>query len=145
LALELTLSRQEWKQVLSTCHGLPRELMAQIQSMIAQSGKIFMCPVDLSNIAAIGYDPAQQVLQVDFHHGGRYRYQGVPPHTFDEFQEAPSKGRFLNREIKACLTMSKFMKVHDAIELIEEDGLPIPEAVNHSDWVEVDFPVLAAR
>ncbi len=85
LALELTLSRQEWKQVLSACHGLPCELMAQIQSMIALPGEIFMCPVDSSNIAAVGYDPAQQVLQVDFHHGSRYRYQSVPSYVFDEF------------------------------------------------------------
>lgn len=30
LMLELTLSRQEWKHVLSAGHGLPRELLAQI-------------------------------------------------------------------------------------------------------------------
>lgn len=108
LTLELTLSRQEWKQVLRTIHSLPFELTSQIQTAIAQGrlediaqpGEILMVPVDSSNIAAIGYDPLQQVLQVDFHHGGRYRYLDVPSHIFDEFQEAPSKGRFLNYEIK---------------------------------------------
>ncbi len=32
LTLELTFSRQVWRQALSTGHGLPRELLAQIQS-----------------------------------------------------------------------------------------------------------------
>ncbi len=38
-------------------------------------------------------------------------------------------------------------QIQDALEFhfegLQKDGLPIPEPTSHSDWVEVDFPVLA--
>jgi len=100
LMLELTLSRQEWKQILASAHALPYELSAQIQAAIADPGEIVMLPVESSNIAAIGYSDVERVLQVDFWSGTRYRYFGVPQRKFDEFLAAPSKGRYLNSEIK---------------------------------------------
>ena len=62
--------------------------------------KISMIPVDSSNIKAIGYSSVARVLQVDFLSGSRYRYLAVEPQVFERFIDAPSKGRFLNREIK---------------------------------------------
>jgi len=100
LMLELTLSGQEWHQLLSTGHDLPHELISQIQTAIAKPGEIVMVPVESSNIAAIGYDSAEQVLQVDFWSETRYRYFAVPQWKFDEFLAAPSKGCFFNIEIK---------------------------------------------
>lgn len=102
LTLELTLSRQEWKQFLTATHSLPRKLFAQIQSAIAQPGEILMFPVESSNIAAIGYRPLDRILQVDFLHGTRYQYLEVPSHIFNGFQSASSKGRFLNSVIKGA-------------------------------------------
>lgn len=98
LTLELTLSRQQWKQVLNS--ALPRELFAQIQTTIAQPGEILMIPVDSSNIAAIGYDPLEHILRVDFLSDTTYHYHDVPSQVFNEFQLAYSKGRFLNSDIK---------------------------------------------
>lgn len=100
LALELTLSRQEWKQLLAAGHGLPRELFDQLRTAIAQPGEIVMHPVESSNIAAIGYDSLTWILRVEFLNGTLYDYLGVPLLIFENFQEAPSKGRFLNSEIK---------------------------------------------
>jgi hypothetical protein len=56
--------------------------------------------VDSSNIEAIGYDPDTQDLHVWFLSAGYYVYSGVPQETFDALLYAPSKGSFLNREIK---------------------------------------------
>jgi hypothetical protein len=102
LTLEVSLTRQEWKQILRGGASIPPSLATQIQTAVGESGEIVMISVDSSNIAAIGYSALEQVLQVDFLNGSRYRYQDVPQWVFDEFQEAPSKGQYLNSEIKGC-------------------------------------------
>jgi hypothetical protein len=54
--------------------------------------------VESSNIASIGYDPP--TLEVEFHHGGVYTYEGVPQEVYENFMAAPSKGRFFAENIK---------------------------------------------
>ena len=56
--------------------------------------------VDSSNIEAIGYDETSRELHVQFLSGNKYVYDDVPSELFDAFMAAPSKGSFLNREIK---------------------------------------------
>lgn len=60
-----------------------------------------MLAVNSSNIAAIGYSEVYRVLQVDFLNGAKYRYFDVPSQIFEDFLDAPSKGRFLNNVIKS--------------------------------------------
>ena len=62
---------------------------------------ISMLAVTSSTIAAVGYTADAQILQVDFCSGSRYRYYNVQASVFTAFLNAPSKGRFLNRVIKA--------------------------------------------
>jgi hypothetical protein len=71
-----------------------------VSTEIQQERKITMIPVSSSNIAAIGYSPNYRVLKVDFVKGNSYRYFDVPPPVFQAFQDAPSKGGFLNSVIK---------------------------------------------
>lgn len=56
--------------------------------------------VDSSNIEAIGYDNDAQELHVRFLSGTTYIYHGVPSEVYENLMSAPSKGSFLNREIK---------------------------------------------
>lgn len=63
--------------------------------------------VDSSNIEAVGYDDDSQELHVQFLGGGCYVYHQVPRQIFDEFINAPSKGSFLNREIKNVYQFTK--------------------------------------
>jgi hypothetical protein len=63
--------------------------------------------VDSSNIEAIGYDDDAQELHVQFLSGGFYIYHQVPRHIFDAFMTAPSKGSFLNREVKGVYQFTK--------------------------------------
>ena len=56
--------------------------------------------VESSNINQVGYDTATQELRVLFNSGSAYAYQNVPDQVFTEFLESPSKGRFLNENIK---------------------------------------------
>lgn len=66
-----------------------------------------MTYVDSSNIEAIGYDDNTQELHVQFLSGGYYIYHDVPRQIFDNLMSAPSKGSFLNREIKRVYQFTK--------------------------------------
>ena len=68
---------------------------------------IEMTYVDSSNVEAIGYDPTQQELYVQFKSGGTYIYHQVPPDVYDYLRNAPSKGSFLNRQIKNVYPATK--------------------------------------
>jgi len=57
-------------------------------------------PVTSSNLASIGYDPAVQILQVEFNNGRVYNYFRVPPDKFEAIMAADSCGKYLNAEIK---------------------------------------------
>jgi hypothetical protein len=66
-----------------------------------------MIYVDSSNVEAIGYDDNAQELHVQFLSGGLYVYYGVPRQVFDGLMASPSKGSFLNREIKGVYQFAK--------------------------------------
>ena len=55
--------------------------------------------VDSSMLYAIGYDQATQALEVVFHTGGIYRYEGVPQAVYDELMAAPSRGRYMRQQV----------------------------------------------
>lgn len=63
--------------------------------------------VDSSNVEAIGHDPDSLELHVRFRSGDTYVYYEVPSIVFDAFMSAPSKGSFLNREIKPVFRFGK--------------------------------------
>jgi len=66
-----------------------------------------MVYVDSSNVEAVGYDDDAQELHVQFLSGGYYTYHDVPRSVFDDLLYAPSKGSFLNREVKGRFAYSK--------------------------------------
>ncbi|MBL8802499.1 MAG: KTSC domain-containing protein [Planctomycetes bacterium] len=59
-----------------------------------------MKPVNSSNIAAVGYDAANQAVYVQFLNGSTYAYKGVPEHEFENLRTASSVGSYLNRNFK---------------------------------------------
>jgi hypothetical protein len=66
-----------------------------------------MIYVDSSNIEAVGYDDETQELHVQFLSSGYYIYSDVPRQIFDDLINAPSKGSFLNREVKGIYQFAK--------------------------------------
>jgi len=56
--------------------------------------------VDSSAIAALGYDPRSQTLEVEFTSGAVYDYFGVTDRLWSSFLEAPSKGQFFARRVR---------------------------------------------
>jgi KTSC domain len=60
-----------------------------------------MVPVESTSIELVGYDGDAHELYVRFRLRGRtYVYFAVPPETYAALLQAPSKGRYLNFEIK---------------------------------------------
>lgn len=57
--------------------------------------------VDSSNIDQAGYDEMEREFHVLFKRSGHYIYSDIPAEVWDDFQHAPSKGQFINNEIKA--------------------------------------------
>jgi hypothetical protein len=52
------------------------------------------------NLKAVGYEPGEEWLVVDFRNGRSYRYLNVPQKTFDGLLAASSKGTYFNQQIK---------------------------------------------
>ena len=59
--------------------------------------------VNSSNLIAVGYDPSQQVLEVEFQSGGSYQYLNVPSDLYQSLMTASSKGEYFHDYI-----MNKF-------------------------------------
>ena len=57
-------------------------------------------PVSSSDIATIGYDEDNQILEVEFKNGSVYQYTGVPPSEHGGIMNAESKGKYLHANIK---------------------------------------------
>lgn len=53
-----------------------------------------------SNLKSVGYDDTNQILEIEFHHGGVYRYFGVFENVYDELMSANSKGSYFSSNIK---------------------------------------------
>lgn len=66
----------------------------------AQSGIIERKPVQSSDLASVGYDAKQRVLEIEFRSGGIYRYLEVPAAIHEQLLAAESKGRFFARHIR---------------------------------------------
>lgn len=62
-----------------------------------------MVPVVSSNISAIGYDHTTKTLFIRFH-TGLYRYDNVTYKIYQELEQSPSKGKFVNAFLRGMGT-----------------------------------------
>jgi len=56
--------------------------------------------VTSSNLASVGYDEENSVLEIEFNHGGIYQYFDVPVRIFTNLMNASSHGQYFDRVIK---------------------------------------------
>jgi hypothetical protein len=56
--------------------------------------------IESSVLASIGYDRGSGVLELEFRHGGVYRYLGVPEGSVEGLMTAGSHGSYFGREIR---------------------------------------------
>ncbi|WP_262245436.1 KTSC domain-containing protein [Parapedobacter soli] len=57
-------------------------------------------PVYSSNLASVGYDPENEILEIEFNHGGVYQYYSVPESVYHGLMGAGSHGQYFDRNIK---------------------------------------------
>lgn len=57
-------------------------------------------PVESSNLASVGYDADNKILEIEFNHGGVYQYFDVPQDVYDELMSADSHGKYFVHNIK---------------------------------------------
>lgn len=53
-----------------------------------------------SNIASIGYDAEQMILEVEFNYGSIYQYFDVPESVYEGLMAADSHGKYLDAYVK---------------------------------------------
>lgn len=56
--------------------------------------------VQSSNLKSVGYDPAGQLLEIEFQSGGVYQYQGVPETVYTGLMAASSLGAYFHEHIR---------------------------------------------
>jgi hypothetical protein len=64
-------------------------------------------PLSSTNLAAAGYDPATEILEIEFIKTGVYQYFNVPQVIYDGLMQAPSAGQFFNANIKNAFACTK--------------------------------------
>lgn len=60
---------------------------------------ITFTPVKSSNIISVGYDETTSSLYVNYP-SGTYKYYGIKKSVYESLLTSPSKGRFMNKNIK---------------------------------------------
>jgi hypothetical protein len=63
--------------------------------------------VNSSNLESIGYDSENEILEVEFKHGGVYQYFDVSESVFNELMNAPSHGVYFSANIRNDYEFSK--------------------------------------
>jgi hypothetical protein len=67
---------------------------------------IIFTPVESSNIISVGYDETTSSMYVNYP-SGTYKYDGVDKSVYESFLTSPSKGRFMNENIKGQYNYSR--------------------------------------
>lgn len=57
-------------------------------------------PVSSSNLASVGYDPQQHILEVEFLGGAVYQYYNVPEQVYRSLMSASSHGGYFSAYIR---------------------------------------------
>lgn len=56
--------------------------------------------VDSSNLASVGYDEKNRILEIEFIHGGVYQYFDVPNDDYEALMNASSLGSYFYHNIR---------------------------------------------
>jgi hypothetical protein len=67
---------------------------------------IIFTPVESSNIISVGYDEMTSSMYVNYP-SGTYKYDGVEKSVYESLLTSPSKGRFMNENIKGQYNYSR--------------------------------------
>lgn len=63
--------------------------------------------VQSSNLSSIGYNEENEILEIEFHHGGIYQYSNVPERVYNDLMNADSHGVYFSANIRDMYTTKK--------------------------------------
>jgi hypothetical protein len=63
--------------------------------------------VESTTLAALAYDDAHEILQLEFRSCAIYRYFGVPATVYEALLAAPSKGQYFKQAIRGNFPHSR--------------------------------------
>ncbi len=61
-------------------------------------------------INSVGYDPAKELLEVEFANGAVWHYHNVPVAEHEQFVKSPSLGSYFHANIKTAYKGTKYIK-----------------------------------
>lgn len=96
-------------------------------------------PVVSSNIASVGYDAGEKLMEIKFHNGGLYQYKHIASSTWTNFINAQSKGKYFATNIKPYYEGELVNKTVQFLELPEpvKQVAPEPTARERSSVVRL--------
>ncbi len=74
---------------------LRRKLIIEVKKLLGEEISVIS-----SNVSAVAFDHDTCTLKVRFKGGGLYEYPDTPHELFEEFLNAPSKGKFFNKNVR---------------------------------------------
>ena len=80
--------------------GFPWTRAGQISQHRWKLGGVLRQVVRSSSLRSVGYDAERHLLEIEFSHGGVYRYENVPPSVWLRLKQAPSKGTYFHDHIR---------------------------------------------
>lgn len=107
-------------------------------------GPMTMTPVESSQLAAIGYDPASLTLGVTFKGGGHYRYAGMSPEHYAEFMAADSKGSHFGKFVRDRYQYRKLAQVDERPESVRSAVAHLESGLASLDEMELRTAVREA-
>jgi len=63
--------------------------------------------VSSSNLASVGYDEENEILEIEFNHGGIYQYFNVPINEYKALMSADSHGSYFYHNIRGGYEYTK--------------------------------------
>ena len=63
--------------------------------------------VSSSNLASVGYDEGNEILEIEFNHGGIYQYFEVPKEEYEALMGASSLGSYFYNNIRDVYDYNK--------------------------------------
>ena len=76
-------------------------------------------PVRSKSLASVGYDADVSELEVEFHSGRIYRYEGVPASAHEWLMRNPNKGGLFNRMIRDRYPFRDVTPAPETLDLTE--------------------------
>lgn len=63
--------------------------------------------VSSSNIKSVGFDPSNNIVEIEFSDGSIYQYFDVPEATYQSLVGAPSVGKYFHQEIRGTYRFAR--------------------------------------